>query len=67
MGGETGFTTMAGAKAQGDAPEVGIGMLGCAFMGKAHSNAYKKIPYMIYPPSAIPILTGIFIDNYFCV
>lgn len=59
MGGETGFTTMAGAKAQGDAPEVGIGMLGAAFMGKAHTNAYKKIPYMIYPPPAIPKLAGI--------
>jgi hypothetical protein len=23
--------------------EIGIGMLGYAFMGKAHSNAFKKI------------------------
>lgn len=42
-----------------DAPDVGIGMLGYAFMGKAHSNAYKKIPYMMYPPSANPQLIGI--------
>ncbi|MBP7690715.1 MAG: Gfo/Idh/MocA family oxidoreductase [Anaerolineales bacterium] len=56
---ETGFTTMAGAKAEGDAPEVGIGMLGYAFMGKAHSNAYKKLPYMMYPPVAIPKLVAI--------
>ena len=34
-------------------------MLGYAFMGKAHSNAYKKIPYMMYPPPAIPILAAI--------
>jgi len=55
----TGFTTMAGAKAEGMAPEVGVGMLGYAFMGKAHTNAYKKIPYMMYPPPAIPKLIAV--------
>ena len=55
----TGFTTMAGAKAEGTAPEVGVGMLGYAFMGKAHTNAYKKIPYMMYPPPAIPKLIAV--------
>lgn len=54
-----GFTSMAGAKAEGQAPEIGIGILGYAFMGKAHSNAFKKIPYMMYPPAAIPRLVGI--------
>lgn len=54
-----GFTSMAGARAQGDAPEVGVGMLGYAFMGKAHSNAFKKIPYMMYPPPAIPALIAV--------
>jgi predicted dehydrogenase len=56
---ETGFTTMAGAAAEGDVPEVGVGMLGYAFMGKAHSNAYKTIPYMMYPPPAIPKLVSV--------
>lgn len=56
---ETGFTTMAGAKAEGEAPEIGVGMLGYAFMGKAHTNAYKKIPYLMYPPPAIPRLVAI--------
>ena len=56
---ETGFTTMAGVKAAGAAPEIGVGMLGYAFMGKAHSNAYKKLPYMMYPPPAIPKLIAI--------
>ena len=56
---ETGFTTMAGARAAGDAPEVGVGMLGYAFMGKAHTNAYKTIPYMMYPPPAIPRLVAV--------
>jgi len=55
----TGFTTMAAAKAEGAAPEIGVGMLGYAFMGKAHTNAYKKIPYMIYPPPAIPQLIAV--------
>lgn len=53
------FTRMAGQRAQGDAPEIGIGLLGYAFMGKAHSNAFKTIPYMMYPPVAIPRMVGI--------
>jgi hypothetical protein len=47
MSEETGFTTMAGPKAEGEAPEIGFGMLGYAFMGKAHSNALKTLPYMM--------------------
>ncbi len=53
------FTSMAGARAAGDIPEIGVGMLGYAFMGKAHTNAYKKIPYIVYPPPAIPRLVAI--------
>lgn len=59
MGDAGGFTTMAGARAEGEAPEIGVGILGYAFMGKAHTNAFKKIPYMMYPPVAIPRLVGI--------
>ena len=59
MPSDTGFTTMAAAKSDKAAPEIGIGMLGYAFMGKAHTNAYKKIPYMIYPPPAVPRLVAI--------
>jgi len=59
MAKETGFTTMARPKAEGVAPEIGVGMLGYAFMGKAHTNAYKKIPYMMYPPPAIPKLIAV--------
>jgi predicted dehydrogenase len=54
-----GFTTMAAAAAEQEAPEIGVGMLGYAFMGKAHSNAMKKLPYMIYPPPAVPKLVAI--------
>lgn len=53
------FTSMAGKRAEGDAPEIGIGMLGYAFMGKAHSNAFKTIPYMMYPPVVIPRMVGV--------
>lgn len=53
------FTAMAAAGGAGEAPEIGVGMLGYAFMGKAHSNAMKKLPYMIYPPAAIPKLAAI--------
>jgi len=30
---EAGFSSMAGPPAEGDAPEIGVGMLGYAFMG----------------------------------
>jgi predicted dehydrogenase len=59
MSDERGFTRMAAGAAEGQAPEIGIGMLGYAFMGKAHSNAFRTIPYMMYPPVAIPRLVAI--------
>lgn len=40
------------------APELGIGMLGYGFMGKAHTNAYRKIPYMFWPPTVHPRLVA---------
>jgi predicted dehydrogenase len=39
--------------------EIGVGMLGYAFMGKAHSNALRKIAYMTWPPPLEPRLLGI--------
>jgi len=53
------FSSQAGAKAEGEAPHIGVGMLGYAFMGKAHTNGYKTLPYMMYPPVAIPDLVAI--------
>jgi predicted dehydrogenase len=38
---------------------IGVGMLGYAFMGRAHTNAFKKLPYFYYPPPAEPVLEGI--------
>jgi len=34
-------------------------MLGYAFMGKAHTNAFKKIAYLTWPPPLEPRLVGI--------
>src|SRR5438874_5658012 len=41
------------------AQEIGVGMLGYAFMGRAHSNAFRKLPYMTWPPPLVPRLVGI--------
>lgn len=40
-------------------PTITIGMLGYAFMGRAHSNAFKTMPYMMWPPPAVPRLVAI--------
>ena len=42
-----------------DLREIGVGMLGYAFMGKAHSNAFRKIGYMTWPPPLRPRLVAI--------
>ncbi len=42
-----------------DVPEIGVGLLGYAFMGKAHSNAYKTLAYMTWPPPMLPKLVAI--------
>ena len=56
---EVGFTTMGKAGAAEGVQPIGIGMLGYAFMGKAHSNAYRKISYMTWPPPLEPRLVSI--------
>ena len=58
MGRQT-FTSMAGPATSNDATSIGVGMLGYAFMGKAHSNAWKKAAYMIHPAPAVPRLVAI--------
>ena len=56
---QVGFVTMGQAQAAEEIPSIGIGMLGYAFMGKAHSNAFRKIAYMTWPPPLVPHLVGI--------
>lgn len=40
-------------------PTVGVGLLGYNFMAKAHTNAYKTMPYIFWPMPAIPRLVAI--------
>src|SRR5438067_2301354 len=59
MSDETGFTTMGRADGGAEIPPIGVGMLGYAFMGKAHANGYKKLSYMAWPPPMMPRLVSI--------
>jgi predicted dehydrogenase len=43
----------------GEIPTLGVGMLGYAFMGKAHSNAFKTLDYIYTPPPAHPSLVAV--------
>jgi predicted dehydrogenase len=56
---EVGFQTMGRAAGPGDVPAIGVGMLGYAFMGKAHANAYRTLAYMTWPPPLLPRLVSI--------
>jgi predicted dehydrogenase len=56
---QVGFLTMGQAGGPGEIKEIGVGMLGYAFMGKAHSNAYKTLAYMTWPPPLAPRLVAI--------
>ncbi|MBA2513821.1 MAG: Gfo/Idh/MocA family oxidoreductase [Solirubrobacterales bacterium] len=50
----------AGERARVDgARSIGVGMLGYAFMGKAHANAYKTLAYMTWPPPLVPRLVAV--------
>jgi len=40
-------------------PTVGIGLLGCGFIGQVHSNAYLKIPFTCQSPAAVPQLVAL--------
>src|SRR5439155_24293624 len=45
--------------ASGEPREIGVGMLGYAFMGKAHSSAYRTLEYMTRPPPLVPRLVAL--------
>jgi predicted dehydrogenase len=47
---------MEGGFMNDEIPTIGIGMLGYAFMGKAHANAYRTLSYMTWPPPLRPEL-----------
>ena len=46
-------------EAPSDVREIGVGMLGYAFMGKAHSIAFRKLRYVAWPPPLLPRLVAI--------
>src|SRR3954462_4106897 len=51
---------VAGSRGGGtEVAPIGVGMLGYAFMGKAHANGYKKLSYMAWPPPLQPRLVSI--------
>ena len=56
---QVGFVTMGRAAEAADIRTIGVGMLGYAFMGKAHANAYRKLAYMTWPPPLQPWLVSI--------
>ena len=56
---DVGFTDRPEIGATTDIPRIGVGMLGYAFMGKAHSNAYRTLAYMTWPPPLLPELVAI--------
>jgi predicted dehydrogenase len=56
---EVGFVTMGKTAGGVGVRPIGVGMLGYAFMGKAHSNAYKTLAYMTWPPPLEPQLVAI--------
>ncbi len=56
---KVGFVTMGQSSGGDDIPTIGVGMLGYGFMGKAHSNAYKTLAYMTWPPPLMPQLVSI--------
>jgi len=58
MSDHVGFLSM--GRASGDAAKpIGIGLLGYAFMGKAHVNGYRTLAYMTWPPPLQPRLVSI--------
>src|ERR687885_2226828 len=60
MAKQVGFVTMGEArKVEGEVPTLGVGILGYAFMGKAHTNAYRTLDYIYTPPPAHARLVAI--------
>jgi predicted dehydrogenase len=53
------FHTQGDVRGGGHTAAIGVGMLGYAFMGKAHANGYRKLAYMAWPPPLTPRLVSI--------
>src|SRR5947207_2676990 len=44
--------------------DIGIGMLGYAFRGKANSNAFKKLAYITWAQPLVRLLGGIYLQDW---
>ena len=56
---EVSFTDRRETRRAPEAQRIGVGMLGYAFMGKAHSHAYRTLSYMTWPPPLLPRLVAV--------
>ncbi len=56
---QTGIGAKPTIAAAGELREIGIGMLGYAFMGKAHSSALLNVRHVAWPPPLLPRLVAI--------
>ena len=57
---KVGFVTMGKVSEKPkETKEIGVGVIGYAFMGKAHTNGYRQMPVFFYPPPARPRLVAI--------
>jgi len=56
---EVSFTGRRDTREVADIPQIGVGMLGYGFVGKAHANAYRTLAYMTWPPPLIPELVTV--------
>jgi predicted dehydrogenase len=59
QGRDVAFGKMAPTGGPAEVHTIGVGMLGYAFMGKAHAHAYRTLAYMMWPPPLVPELVGI--------
>ncbi len=56
---QTGIGARPQVPAAGELREIGVGMLGYAFMGKAHSSAFLNVRHVTWPPPLVPRLVAI--------
>ena len=54
-----GFVTQGAPATGAEVADIGVGMLGYAFMGKAHAHAYRTLQYMTWPPPLRPVLVAV--------
>jgi predicted dehydrogenase len=56
---QTGIGARRQVLAASEIREIGVGMLGYAFMGKAHSSAFLNVRHVTWPPPLLPRLVAV--------